>query len=75
MDILSRNLGVMDHTAATLCLGQRLPIVVFDILKPGNLQGILRGERVGSLIWDAGDGKRGVSVDGVGGASAANGGG
>ncbi|HLL56922.1 MAG TPA: UMP kinase [Rubrobacteraceae bacterium] len=75
MDILSRNLGVMDHTAATLCLGQRLPIVVFDILKPGNLHGILRGERVGSLIWDAGDGKRGVSVDGVGGASAAKGGG
>ena len=53
MDVLSKNLAVMDHTAATLCLGERLPIVVFDILKKGNLGGILRGERVGSLIWDS----------------------
>ena len=51
MDLLSRNLAVMDHTAATLCSGERLPIVVFDILKPGNLKGILEGERVGSLVW------------------------
>jgi len=54
MDLLSKNLSVMDHTAATLCSGERLPIIVFDILKPGNLPGILRGERVGSLIWSAG---------------------
>ncbi len=53
MDLLSRNLSVMDHTAATLCSGERLPIVVFDILKPGNLSGILKGKRVGSLIWNA----------------------
>ncbi len=56
MDLLSKNLAVMDHTAATLCSGERLPIVVFDILKPGNLRGILRGERVGSLVWSAGKG-------------------
>jgi uridylate kinase len=55
MDLLSRNLSVMDHTAATLCSGERLPIVVFDILKPGNLSGILEGKRVGSLIWNADD--------------------
>jgi uridylate kinase len=54
MDLLSKNLSVMDHTAATLCSGERLPIIVFDILKPGNLPGILRGERVGSLVWSAG---------------------
>ncbi len=53
MDLLSKNLAVMDHTAATLCSGERLPIVVFDILKPGNLSGILKGERVGSLVWNA----------------------
>jgi uridylate kinase len=58
LDLLSKNLAVMDHTAATLCREQNLPIVVFDILKPGNLRGILRGERVGSLVW---------SADGVGG--------
>ncbi len=55
MDLLSKNLAVMDHTAATLCSGEGLPIIVFDILKPGNLRGILRGDRVGSLIWNAGN--------------------
>lgn len=55
MDLLSKNLSVMDHTAATLCSGERLPIVVFDILKEGNLHRILQGKQVGSLVWDAGD--------------------
>ena len=52
MDLLSQNLSVMDHTAATLCKEESLPIVVFDILKPGNVRKILEGERVGSLVWD-----------------------
>jgi uridylate kinase len=52
MDLLSKNLSVMDHTAATLCSGENLPIVVFDILKPGNLHRILKGEPVGSLVWN-----------------------
>ena len=64
LDLLSRDLAVMDHTAATLCREENLPIVVFDILRPGNLRGILRGERVGSLVWSA-DGD--ASGDGVGG--------
>jgi uridylate kinase len=53
MDLLSNNLAVMDHTAATLCSGENLPIIVFDILKQGNLRRILQGERVGSLVWGA----------------------
>ncbi len=53
MDLLSQNLAVMDHTAATLCKEEGLPIVVFDILRPGNLRRILQGERVGSLVWNA----------------------
>ncbi len=52
MDLLAKNLAVMDHTAATLCSGENLPIVVFDILKPGNLRRILEGEPVGSLVWN-----------------------
>jgi uridylate kinase len=56
MDLLSNDLAVMDHTAATLCSGENLPIVVFDILKPGNLRRVLQGERVGSLIWGAPNG-------------------
>jgi uridylate kinase len=55
MDLLSNNLAVMDHTAATLCSGENLPIIVFDILKPGNLRRILQGERVGSLVWGGAD--------------------
>lgn len=54
MDLISKNLSVMDHTAATLCSGENLPIVVFDILKPGNLRSILQGEHVGSVVWNGG---------------------
>ncbi len=54
MDLLSENLSVMDHTAATLCSGEGLPIIVFDILKAGNLRRILAGERIGSLVWNNG---------------------
>ncbi|MDQ3386853.1 MAG: UMP kinase [Actinomycetota bacterium] len=53
MDLLSQNLSVMDHTAATLCKEEGLPIVVFDILKTGNLRRILQGESVGSLVWNS----------------------
>jgi uridylate kinase len=53
MDLLSDDLSVMDHTAATLCGQENLPIVVFDILKAGNLRRILHGEQVGSLVWSA----------------------
>jgi uridylate kinase len=56
MDLLSNNLSVMDHTAATLCSGENLPIVVFDILKEGNLRRILQGEEVGSLVWGEANG-------------------
>ena len=59
MDLLSNDLAVMDHTAATLCSGENLPIVVFDILKPGNLRRVLQGERVGSLVWGARNGANG----------------
>ena len=67
MDLISKNLAVMDYTAATLCSGEHLPIVVFDILKPGNLRGILRGRRVGSLVWSAGGGSRDVTAGGAAG--------
>jgi uridylate kinase len=56
MYLLSNNLSVMDHTAATLCSGENLPIVVFDILKKGNLRRILQGEEVGSLVWGEANG-------------------
>ncbi|EKB51058.1 UMP kinase [Cecembia lonarensis] len=45
-----KNLNIMDMTAFTLCQENHLPIVVFDMNKPGNLQKIVAGEDIGTLI-------------------------
>ncbi|MSQ05822.1 MAG: UMP kinase [Dehalococcoidia bacterium] len=50
MDALNRRLAVMDSTALSLCMDNKLPIIVFDIFRPGNLGRILRGESVGTMI-------------------------
>lgn len=50
MDALSQGLGVMDSTALSLCMDNRLPIVVFDLTNPHNLERLLSGEEVGTLI-------------------------
>ncbi|MBP7866685.1 MAG: UMP kinase [Acidobacteria bacterium] len=49
-EALSRNLGVMDATAFSLCREHHLPIVVFNIFEPGNIRRAVMGERVGSLV-------------------------
>ena len=50
LEVLNRGLQVMDTTAITLCMEAGLPIVVFDIFKPGALVGIIQEEKVGTLI-------------------------
>jgi uridylate kinase len=50
MDALNRRLGVMDTTALSICMDNELPIVVFDIFRPGSMGRILCGEPVGTLI-------------------------
>jgi uridylate kinase len=50
MDALNWRLEVMDATAVSLCMDNRLPIVVFDIFKPGSMGRILCGEPVGTYI-------------------------
>ena len=50
MDAISRNLGIMDLTAFTLCMENNLPIVVFDINKRGNILCAARGEKIGTLV-------------------------
>ncbi len=50
MDALSRRLQVMDSTAVSLCMDNKLPIVVFDIFEKGNMSRILNGEKVGTII-------------------------
>ena len=47
---LEQGLKVMDATAISLCMDNRLPIVVFSLLTPGNLRRVIMGEPVGSLV-------------------------
>lgn len=51
-ECITNNLRVMDMTAFTLCMENQLPIIVFDMNKPGNLQRVVTGERVGTLVKD-----------------------
>ena len=50
LDVLSQGLAVMDTTAISLCMDNRLPIVVFNLNVPGNLKRVVLGEKVGSLV-------------------------
>ena len=52
MRVLNEGLKVMDSTAITLCMDNDLPIVVFDLMGDGNLQSLLRGQPVGTLVDD-----------------------
>ncbi|MDX1935570.1 MAG: UMP kinase, partial [Flavihumibacter sp.] len=49
-DCIGKNLKVMDMTAFTLCMENNLPIIVFDMNKPGNLMKVVNGEEVGTLV-------------------------
>lgn len=49
-EVYSKNLNIMDLTAFTLCKENSLPIVVFDMNRPGNLLRILKGENIGTLV-------------------------
>jgi uridylate kinase len=50
MEVLERGLRAMDSTAITLCMDNAVPIVVFDLLGPGNIRSILEGEAIGTLV-------------------------
>ena len=50
LNVLSQGLAVMDTTAISLCMDNRLPIVVFNLNVPGNLKRVVLGEKVGSLV-------------------------
>jgi uridylate kinase len=50
MEAIEKRLEVMDSTALSLCMDNRLPIVVFDLQNPDNLEGLIRGSEVGTLI-------------------------
>jgi uridylate kinase len=50
IDALAQGLEVMDSTALSLCMDNKLPIIVFDLLNPANLERLIRGDEVGTLI-------------------------
>lgn len=52
-EVYRNNLNVMDMTAFTLCQENKLPIIVFDMNRPGNLLKVIYGEKVGTLVTSA----------------------
>jgi uridylate kinase len=54
-DILEKGLRVMDSTAVTLAMEQRIPIVVFKLLEPGNMKKVVLGEEVGTIVESSGN--------------------
>ncbi len=49
-EVINRGLKVMDSTAITFCMDNRLPIIVFDVMEPGNIRRALIGEPIGTLV-------------------------
>lgn len=60
MEAISRNLGIMDLTAFTLCMENNLPIVVFDVTKKGNITRAALGEKIGTLVHSGTSGSQEV---------------
>ncbi|MCD6288615.1 MAG: UMP kinase, partial [Candidatus Hydrogenedentes bacterium] len=52
MDMLSKDLRVMDASAVSLCRDNGLPIIVFDLTKQGNVRKVMLGENVGTAVGD-----------------------
>jgi uridylate kinase len=49
-EVLEKRLKVMDTTAISLCMDNKLPIIVFDVREPGNMRRVVLGERVGTKV-------------------------
>jgi uridylate kinase len=50
LEVLERGLKVMDATAISLCMDNKLPIIVFKLRQPGNLRRVIMGEPVGTRV-------------------------
>jgi uridylate kinase len=61
LSVLNQGLKVMDATAISLCMDHDLPIIVFELLKAGNIRRVVRGEDVGTLVHAAA-GRRGTDA-------------
>lgn len=65
LDVLTRKLAVMDATAISLCSDNKLPILVFNMTKQGNIRRVVMGEPLGTLVVDERREPRTSSTDGV----------
>ena len=50
LDVLKKGLKVMDATAASLCMDNSLPIIVFNLKKEGNIKRVIMGEKIGTTV-------------------------
>ena len=50
IDVLKKDLKVMDATAISLSKGNNLPIIVFNLMKPGNIKRVVLGEKIGTVV-------------------------
>jgi uridylate kinase len=50
MDVINKNLGVMDLTAITLCMENNLPIIVFNLRGMDNMKKVVQGKRIGTIV-------------------------
>lgn len=50
IDVLKRGLKVMDSTAISLCMDNNLPIIVFGLMKKGNIKKVLEGKKIGTIV-------------------------
>ena len=51
IDVLNRGLGVMDTTATSLCMDNKMPIRVFGLAQPDNIRRVIMGEDIGTLVY------------------------
>ncbi len=50
LDVLNKNLKVMDSTSISLCMDHKLPIIVFNLFQRGNIKRVILGEEIGTLV-------------------------
>jgi uridylate kinase len=51
LDVLTKQLAVMDTTAISLCMDNKVPIIVFNMRTKGNIRRVIMGEKIGSLVY------------------------
>jgi len=50
IEVLDKDLKILDSTATSLCMENNLPVIVFDITKPGNVRNAVLGKKIGTLV-------------------------